>query len=92
MKRGSKIRLFLTLVWALAALADARLTVAANSGQVIVLDGLAPGKLFEGVGAISGEGDARNTALFDNLLVNRVNGGAVPPTVFVQDGSPIYRP
>jgi galactosylceramidase len=39
-----------------------------------------------------GEGNARNTALFDNLLINRVNGGAVPPTVFVQDDSPIYGP
>jgi galactosylceramidase len=39
-----------------------------------------------------GESDARNSALFDNLLINRVNGGAVPPTVFVQDGSPMYRP
>jgi galactosylceramidase len=39
-----------------------------------------------------GEGNARNTALFDNLLINRVHGGAVPPTVFVQDRSPIYRP
>jgi hypothetical protein len=39
-----------------------------------------------------GEGNARNTALFDNLLINHVNGGAVAPTVFVQDRSPIYRP
>jgi galactosylceramidase len=39
-----------------------------------------------------GEGSARNTALFDNLLINRVNGGAVQPTVFAQDRSPIYRP
>ncbi len=38
-----------------------------------------------------GEGDARNTALFSNLLINRVNGGAVPPTVFAQDNSPLYR-
>jgi hypothetical protein len=42
--------------------------------------------------ATGGEGDARNTALFDNLFINRVNGGAVPPTVFVQDRSPIYPP
>jgi len=28
----------------------------------------------------AGEGNARHTALFDNLLINRVNGGPVPPT------------
>jgi galactosylceramidase len=39
-----------------------------------------------------GEGSDRNTALFDNLLINGVNGGAVPPTVFPQDGSPMYGP
>lgn len=37
-----------------------------------------------------GERNARNTALFDNLLINRVNGGAVPPTVYPQDGDPLY--
>ena len=39
-----------------------------------------------------GEGNARNTALFDNLLINRVNGAAVEPTVFPQDDQPIYGP
>lgn len=34
----------------------------------------------------------RNTALFDNLLINKVNGTAVPPTVFAQDKWPIYKP
>jgi galactosylceramidase len=56
MKRRSKIRLILPLVWALAVLADVRLIFAGASGQVIVLDGVAPGKLFEGVGAVSGGG------------------------------------
>lgn len=37
-----------------------------------------------------GNHDARYTALFDNLTVNRVNGGPVPPTVFAQDRTPIY--
>jgi galactosylceramidase len=37
-----------------------------------------------------GEGNGRDTAMFDNLLINNVNGGAVPPTVFAQDSSPIY--
>ncbi len=39
-----------------------------------------------------GEGTARNTALFDNLLINRPGGGEVPPTPFPQDSSPIYKP
>jgi galactosylceramidase len=39
-----------------------------------------------------GDGDVRNTALFDNLIINRVNGAAVEPTVFVQDRHPIYGP
>ncbi len=38
-----------------------------------------------------GEGKARNSACFDNLLINRVNGGSVPPAVFADDNSPIYR-
>lgn len=39
-----------------------------------------------------GEGGARSTALFDNLLVNRVNGVAVKPAVFAQDRYPVYGP
>ena len=38
-----------------------------------------------------GEGNGRDSASFDNLLINRVNGGAVKPAVFVQDGSAMYR-
>jgi galactosylceramidase len=37
-----------------------------------------------------GDGVARNSALFDNLLINRVNGGAIGPTGFAQDGQAIY--
>jgi len=37
-----------------------------------------------------GDGDARNSALFDNLLINRVNGSAIPPAIFAQDANPIY--
>jgi galactosylceramidase len=69
-KRRSKIRLILPLVWAIAVLADAGLTFAAASGQVIVLDGVAPGKLFEGVGAISG-GGATSVLLKDYLEPQR---------------------
>jgi galactosylceramidase len=38
-----------------------------------------------------GDGDARNSALFDNLLINRVNGGAIPPTHLAQKLDPLYR-
>jgi galactosylceramidase len=39
-----------------------------------------------------GEHNARNTALFDNLIVNTVGGPKPPPTVFAQDQYPIYKP
>jgi galactosylceramidase len=39
-----------------------------------------------------GENDARNTALFDNLIIKPVNDPAPKPTVFAQDSNPIYRP
>jgi galactosylceramidase len=54
--------------------------VARNDEQAHGLAGLITG----------GEGDARNTALFDNLVINQVNGGKVAPTVFRQDRVPIY--
>jgi galactosylceramidase len=37
-----------------------------------------------------GENDARNTALFDNLIINTVNGPAPKPTESRQDTNPIY--
>jgi hypothetical protein len=37
-----------------------------------------------------GLGDARNSALFDNLIINTVNGPKPPPTVFAQDAHPMY--
>ena len=39
-----------------------------------------------------GENNARNTALFDNLMVNTVGGPKPKPTVFVQDQYPLYMP
>jgi galactosylceramidase len=39
-----------------------------------------------------GDSNARNTAMFDNLIINKVNGPKVEPTIFEQDGSPIYKP
>jgi len=65
----------------------------------VLVDGVAVVSAEDGTfprgmaGLITGDaGDARNTALFDNLLINRVNGGAVKPTVFAQDAYPIYGP
>jgi hypothetical protein len=37
-------------------------------------------------------GRVSNTAMFDNLIVNTVNGPVPKPTEFSQDTSPIYRP
>jgi lysophospholipase L1-like esterase len=37
-----------------------------------------------------GEGNARNTALFDNLIINSVNGAKPEPTIFPQDAAPMY--
>lgn len=38
-----------------------------------------------------GDSQVRNTALFDDLLINTVNGEKPKPTLFVQDAHPIYR-
>ncbi len=65
----------------------------------MLVDGVAAASIEDGTyvrgmaGLITGgDGNARNTALFDNLLINRVNGAAVKPSVFVQDRHPIYGP
>ena len=39
-----------------------------------------------------GENDSRNTSLFDNLIINAVNGPEPKPTEFAQDANPIYNP
>jgi len=39
-----------------------------------------------------GENNARNTALFDNLMVNTAGGSKPPPMVFAQDQYPLYMP
>ena len=39
-----------------------------------------------------GENNARNTALFDNLLVNTPGGPKPQPIVFAQDQYPLYKP
>ncbi len=64
------------------------LCAAALADQSVDLNGDAGGKPFEGIGAVSGGG----TALFDNLIVNTLNGPAPPTTEFKQNSSPIYEP
>ena len=39
-----------------------------------------------------GDNRTRNTAMFDNLIINTVNGPKPEPTVFAQDGYPMYKP
>lgn len=38
-----------------------------------------------------GPGNARNSALFDNLIINSVGGAKPPPTVFPDSLQPLYR-
>jgi galactosylceramidase len=38
-----------------------------------------------------GEGNLRNSALFDNLIINTPNGPKPSPTVFAQDDYPMYQ-
>jgi galactosylceramidase len=37
-----------------------------------------------------GEGSARNTAMFDDLIINRVDGDKPSPTIFPVENNPIY--
>jgi galactosylceramidase len=43
-------------------------------------------------GLITGDIKTRNTACFDNLLINAVGAATPKPTVFAADQSPIYKP
>ena len=43
-------------------------------------------------GLVTGEHQTRNTACFDNLLINAVGAPTPPPTVFKKNQSPIYQP
>jgi galactosylceramidase len=70
--------------------ADHAITVLVDGVEVITTEDKECSHGMAGL-ITGGEGNARNTACFDNLLINQVNGPAVSPTVFVQDGSPIYR-
>jgi galactosylceramidase len=43
-------------------------------------------------GLVTGDNRTRNTACFDNLLINAVGAAAPKPTVFAKSQSPIYKP
>ena len=43
-------------------------------------------------GLITGDTGNRNTAFFDNLLINAVGAATPKPTVFAKNQSPIYKP
>ena len=43
-------------------------------------------------GLITGDRQIRNTACFDNLLINAVGAATPKPTVFTENQSPIYKP
>lgn len=38
----------------------------------------------------AGEGNDRHRAMFDNVIINRVNSPTPAPTIFPQDQAPIY--
>jgi hypothetical protein len=42
-------------------------------------------------GLITGDIKTRNTAFFDNLLINAVGAATPKPTVFAKNQSPIYK-
>jgi hypothetical protein len=43
-------------------------------------------------GFVTGDLKTRNTACFDNLLINAVGAATPPPTVFAKNQTPIYKP
>ena len=95
MNHSSQSRPALSIVWVLAILANASLIFAADSAQVIALDGTAPGKLFEGVGAVSG-GGATSVLLKDYIepqrsqildVLFKPNFAASMQTLYVEVGS-----
>jgi len=43
-------------------------------------------------GLVTGDNRTRNTACFDNLLINAVGAPTPPPTVFASSHVPIYKP
>jgi hypothetical protein len=43
-------------------------------------------------GLVTGDSKTRNTACFDNLLINAVGAPTPKPTVFARNFTPIYKP
>jgi len=58
--------------------------------QVVKADSTVWGRGMAGL-LTGGLDDHRNTALFDNLIINTIDGSQPPATVFAQDSSPIYK-
>jgi galactosylceramidase len=61
-----------------------------DNKQVLAADNSAFGSGLAGL-MTGGTGNARNTAMFDNLLINTVNGPVPSPTDFVSDSDPMYK-
>jgi galactosylceramidase len=68
-----------------------KITMLVDGAEVVSAEDATFGRGLAGL-ITGGDGNARNSALFDNLTINRVNGGKVEPTVFAQDRRPIYGP
>ena len=68
-----------------------KITMLVDNAEVVSAEDATFGRGMAGL-ITGGQGNARNSALFDNLLINRVNGGAVKPAIFPQDAHPIYGP
>jgi galactosylceramidase len=58
--------------------------------KVLTVDDKTYGRGLAGL-ITGGQGNLRNTALFDNLIINTVNGPTPEPTVFTQDAHPMYQ-
>src|ERR1700678_2925408 len=95
MQHKSQARPLLSFIWILTILATARLIFAADTMQIIGLDGTTPGKLFEGVGAVSG-GGATSVLLKDYIepqrseildVLFKPNFAASMQTLYVEVGS-----
>jgi galactosylceramidase len=67
-----------------------KLTMLVDGKAVVTAEDATFGRGMAGL-ITGGQGNARNSALFDNVLVNTVNGGAVKPTVFAQDRQPLSK-
>jgi galactosylceramidase len=60
-----------------------------NGSQVFTISNSSASRGMVGLGT-GDVGNVRNTALFDNLIINTVGGSVPPLTVFGQDGTPPY--